>query len=261
MKQADHTITDAKTNSIKVPVTLPTKAPITAPTASTRVANTAAGLQYGVVNGRLTGADWLPSPNFNARPKTKPLELSGSSSKQSVNESSNQVEHDIITEIVTAIVVHNISLPPNEFAQTDAKGLHYVKALFTNQLDWDAHPYFQSIRGMEVSAHVLIERCGAVTQFVNFNDRAWHAGRSSYLGRQAVNDFSIGIELEGSDFTQFTDAQYQALAEVIVAIYHAYPKTRRHLTGHSDIAPVRKTDPGDYFEWQRIRQLVSEHMQ
>lgn len=182
-------------------------------------------------DGQLSSATWLVSPNSNVRPKN--------------------------TEINT-IVIHNISLPPNEFGATDADGLHYVKALFTNQLDWQAHPYFQTIEGAEVSAHLLIERDGTITQFVNFNKRAWHAGRSSYLGRAECNDYSIGIELEGSDFTSFTTIQYRALAEVIVAIYKAYPKTQRHLTGHSDIAPNRKTDPGDYFEWAKLRKMIAQ---
>lgn len=181
-------------------------------------------------NGRLSSAAWLASPNSNKRPA------------------------DIS---IDTIVIHNISLPPNEFGACDQSDLHYVKALFTNQLDWDAHPYFQTIKGAEVSAHLLIERDGTVTQFVNFNERAWHAGKSSYLGRPECNNYSIGIELEGSDFVAFEDAQYVALADVIIAIYNAYPKTRQHLTGHSDIAPGRKTDPGDYFEWQRLRKMVS----
>ncbi len=181
-------------------------------------------------NGKLNIAEWLASPNYNQRPK----------------------DSDIDT-----IVIHNISLPPDEFCQTGADGIHYVKAFFTNSLDWKAHPYFETIKGIEVSAHLFIERDGLVTQFVNFNDRAWHAGRSSYLGREACNDFSIGIELEGSDFQAFTEEQYQTLAKVIVAIYQAYPKTRRHLTGHSDIAPVRKTDPGKYFDWQKLRHMVA----
>jgi len=184
-----------------------------------------------IKDGLLSTANWLASPNYNVRPK-------GLS--------------------INAIVVHNISLPPNEFGACDTNGTHYVKALFTNQLDWDAHPYFQTIKGAEVSAHLFIERDGAITQFVNFNERAWHAGRSSYLGRPECNDYSIGIELEGSDFVSFTSAQYEKLADVISAIYKAYPKTRRHLTGHSDIAPGRKTDPGDYFEWARLRQLVAD---
>ena len=184
-----------------------------------------------IKDGLLSAATWLASPNYNVRPTGLSLD---------------------------AIVVHNISLPPNEFGACDTSGTHYVKALFTNQLDWDAHPYFQTIKGAEVSAHLLIERDGAITQFVNFKERAWHAGRSSYLGRPECNDYSIGIELEGSDFTPFTDMQYDRLAQVVSAIYEAYPKTRRHLTGHSDIAPGRKTDPGDYFEWARLRQLVSD---
>ena len=111
---------------------------------------------------------------------------------------------------------------------------------------------------MEVSAHLFIERNGEITQLVNFDDRAWHAGRSSYLGKPECNDYSIGIELEGSDYQPFTEQQYAALASAIAAIYKAYPKTRRHLTGHSDIAPGRKTDPGDFFEWGKLRDLLSQ---
>ncbi|SJN16331.1 MULTISPECIES: 1,6-anhydro-N-acetylmuramyl-L-alanine amidase AmpD [Psychrobacter] len=182
--------------------------------------------------GRLSAATWLASPNHNNRP----AEMS-----------------------IDTIVIHNISLPPNEFGACDANGMHYVKALFTNQLDWTAHPYFQTIQGAEVSAHLFIERDGTITQFVSFEERAWHAGRSSYLGRPECNNYSIGIELEGSDFVSFTNAQYEMLAQIILAIYQAYPKTRRHLTGHSDIAPGRKTDPGDYFEWTRLRDLIAKN--
>lgn len=184
-----------------------------------------------ITDGQLSSAHRLPSPNCNTRP-------------------------DGVT--IDTIVIHNISLPPDDFGATDSHGLHYVKALFTNQLDWDAHPYFQTIRGAEVSAHLLIERDGTITQFVNFNERAWHAGKSSYLGRPNCNDYSIGIELEGSDFTAFTNQQYDALATVISALYKAYPKTRRHLTGHSDIAPNRKTDPGEHFDWARLRGVVAQ---
>ena len=180
--------------------------------------------------GLLSAGTWLASPNVNKRPQNISIDT---------------------------IVIHNISLPPSEFGACGADGIHYVKALFTNQLDWDAHPYFQTIKGAEVSAHLFIERDGTMTQFVNFNERAWHAGRSSYLGRAECNDYSIGIELEGSDFVPFSAAQYEALAKAIVVIYDAYPKTRRHLTGHSDIAPGRKTDPGDYFEWTKLRQIVA----
>ena len=186
-----------------------------------------------IYDGRLSAAAWLMSPNYNERP-------------------------DNIT--IDAIVIHNISLPPNEFGAYGTDGMHYVKALFTNQLDWNAHPYFQTILGAEVSAHLFIERDGAITQFVNFAERAWHAGRSRYLGRPECNDYSIGIELEGSDFVSFTSVQYDTLAAVVAAIYDAYPKTRRHLTGHNDIAPGRKTDPGDYFEWPKLRALVGKNL-
>ena len=186
-----------------------------------------------IKDGRLSTATWIMSPNYNKRP-------------------------DNLT--IDTIVIHNISLPPNEFGVCGSDGVHYVKALFTNQLDWDAHPYFQTIQGAEVSAHLFIERDGAITQFVNFAERAWHAGRSSYLGRPECNDYSIGIELEGSDFVSFTSVQYDTLAAVIAALYDAYPKTRRHLTGHSDIAPGRKTDPGDYFDWAKLRGLVARKL-
>ena len=186
-----------------------------------------------ISEGHLSAADWLCSPNSNLRPSNSNIDT---------------------------IVIHNISLPPNEFGAADPNGTHYVKALFTNQLDWQAHPYFQTIEGAEVSAHLFIERDGAITQFVNFNDRAWHAGRSSYLGRAECNDYSIGIELEGSDFTSFTDQQYQVLAQVIAAIYRAYPKTCQHLTGHSDIAPGRKTDPCDYFQWAKLRTMITQQL-
>ncbi|MGM8870906.1 1,6-anhydro-N-acetylmuramyl-L-alanine amidase AmpD [Psychrobacter sp. 2Y5] len=200
-----------------------------------------------ISSGQLSSATWLYSPNQNKRPD-----------KLNSNDSHSDTNADIDTAYIDTIVIHNISLPPDAFGQTDISGLHYVKALFTNQLDWDAHPYFQTIKGAEVSAHLFIERDGAITQFVNFEKRAWHAGRSSYLGRPECNDYSIGIELEGSDFSAFTDTQYQMLSEVIVALYKAYPKTRRHLTGHSDIAPGRKTDPGDYFDWARLRSMVAK---
>ena len=183
-----------------------------------------------IKDGLLSAATWLASPNKNMRPADMNIDT---------------------------IVIHNISLPPNEFGACDTDGTHYVKALFTNQLDWNAHSYFKTIEGAEVSAHLFIERDGAITQFVNFNERAWHAGRSSYLGRPECNNYSIGIELEGSDFTPFTDMQYDRLAQVVSAIYEAYPKTRRHLTGHSDIAPGRKTDPGDFFEWTKLRENVA----
>ncbi|WP_370688528.1 1,6-anhydro-N-acetylmuramyl-L-alanine amidase AmpD [Moraxella nasibovis] len=188
---------------------------------------------FSIKNGVLLGADFIASPNFNARPTDDSGQISG-------------------------IVIHNISLPPSEFGKKDKNGTHFVKAFFQNQLNADDHPYFATIHDMQVSAHLFIERDGAVTQFVNFDDRAWHAGKSGYLGRSNCNDFTIGIELEGDDFSAFTDAQYETLAHIIVAIYHAYPATHRHLMGHSDIAPHRKTDPGAFFDWVRLRAMVDE---
>lgn len=189
---------------------------------------------FTIKDGILHGADFIPSPNFNTRPITQDKPA------------------------ITGIVIHNISLPPSQFGQTDKTGTHFVKAFFQNQLNPDDHDYFKSIATLEVSAHLFIERDGAVTQFVNFNDRAWHAGQSCYLGRANCNDFTIGIELEGDDFSPFTDEQYDVLARVIVAIYQAYPATYGHLMGHSDIAPKRKTDPGTFFKWQRLRSQLQQ---
>ena len=145
------------------------------------------------------------------------------------------------------IVVHGISLPPGQF------GGPFVEQLFTNRLDWDAHPYFSGIRGLEVSAHVLIRRDGEVLQFVPFNRRAWHAGESTFRGRDCCNDFSIGIELEGDDDTPYTDRQYDTLSVVIVALIAAYPRLHpRRIAGHCDVAPGRKSDPGPAFDWMRL---------
>ncbi len=145
---------------------------------------------------------------------------------------------------ISLLVVHNISLPPGEF------GGPHVEQLFTNRLDWEAHPYFGTIRDLKVSAHCFIDRDGAVTQFVPFDRRAWHAGQSRFEGRSRCNDFSIGIELEGTDDREFTEAQYVQLSRVTLALMRAYPKiTRDRIAGHSDIAPGRKTDPGPHFDW------------
>ena len=145
------------------------------------------------------------------------------------------------------IVLHGISLPPGEFGGSE------IEALFTNTLEWDAHPYFEEIRGMEVSAHVLIRRDGSVVQFVPFTERAWHAGESCFRGNHRCNDFSIGIELEGEDETPYDDRQYPVLQAVIRALCKAYPQiTPRVIAGHSDIAPGRKTDPGPAFDWLRL---------
>jgi len=144
------------------------------------------------------------------------------------------------------IVIHNIALPPGCFGGAE------VEQLFTNCLDWNAHPYFLEIRGLRVSAHFLVRRCGELVQFVATDERAWHAGLSSWRGRDNCNDFSIGIELEGSDELPYTDAQYQTLALLTRALIAHYPGLdRQRLAGHADIAPGRKTDPGPAFDWSR----------
>jgi len=180
---------------------------------------------FQVIDGQLIGARQLPSPNYNSRPEQTEIQL---------------------------VVVHNISLPPSQF------GGGYIEQFFQNQLDWSQHPYFQTIEGMQVSAHLLILRNGEVLQFVNFNDRAWHAGRSSYLGKKECNDYSIGIELEGSDDQPFEEIQYVVLAQVTAALQAHYPKILQHLAGHSDIAPGRKTDPGPCFDWVKFRTLLQQ---
>ncbi|HEX5786639.1 MAG TPA: 1,6-anhydro-N-acetylmuramyl-L-alanine amidase AmpD [Woeseiaceae bacterium] len=145
------------------------------------------------------------------------------------------------------IVVHGISLPPGVFGGPE------IEALFTNRLDWDAHPYFAGIRGLEVSAHLLIRRDGELVQFVSFDRRAWHCGPSQFRGRSRCNDFSIGIELEGEDHVPYDDRQYPVLTQVVVALRRAYPSiTNRELAAHSDIAPGRKTDPGPAFDWLKL---------
>lgn len=174
------------------------------------------------VDGWCAQARRLPSPNFDARPSGMAPEL---------------------------LVIHNISLPPSQF------GGPYIDGLFTNTLDHAAHPYFDQLRPLRVSAHFLIDRTGLVTQFVAANARAWHAGVSSFQGRERCNDFSIGIELEGSDFVPFEDAQYDGLAALTLALRRRYGV--RAVTGHEHIAPGRKTDPGPFFDWQRYRQSCS----
>ncbi|WP_295856047.1 1,6-anhydro-N-acetylmuramyl-L-alanine amidase AmpD [uncultured Xylophilus sp.] len=149
---------------------------------------------------------------------------------------------------IDLIVVHSISLPPGVYGGGE------VEALFANTLDWDAHPYFATIRGIEVSAHFFVRRDGQVLQFVDGDRRAWHAGRSSYRGRDNCNDDSIGIELEGLEGDTFDPRQYPVLARLCAAIGHRYPI--RHVAGHSDIAPGRKGDPGDGFDWGALRRSL-----
>jgi AmpD protein len=147
-------------------------------------------------------------------------------------------------------VIHNISLPPGQF------GEDHIAALFTNQLDCDAHPYFDQLRQLRVSAHFLIRRDGAVIQFVSTLDRAWHAGASRFADREKCNDFSIGVELEGCDDAPFEAAQYASLASLTAALHAAH--SLRHVAGHEHIAPGRKTDPGPYFDWPQYQKLVTE---
>ena len=147
----------------------------------------------------------------------------------------------------TMIVVHGISLPPGEFGGPE------IAALFTNTLDWDAHPYFDEIRGLKVSAHLLIARDGELVQFVPFTKRAWHAGVSSFRGVGCCNDYSIGIELEGTDDCAYEPRQDRVLAAVLRSLIDALPAlSLRRLAGHCDIAPRRKTDPGPAFDWLRL---------
>lgn len=150
------------------------------------------------------------------------------------------------------IVVHGISLPPGEF------GGPWIDALFTGGLPPAAHPYFETIRDARVSAHVLVKRDGSITQYVPFAQRAWHAGASEYCGRHNCNDFSIGVELEGTDDLPYESRQYATLAALIRALLACYPTlSRERLAGHSDIAPGRKTDPGPAFDWPRLRGLLA----
>lgn len=177
-------------------------------------------MQLDPHSGWCQGVQHCPSPNYNARP----------------------------TGEVSLLVIHNISLPPGQF------GTGQVQAFFQNQLCGDAHPYFAGIVHLQVSAHFLIERDGAIIQFVSTLERAWHAGVSSFAGRENCNDFSIGIELEGTDDLPYTDAQYAALIALTHELQRVHPAiTLERICGHCDIAPVRKTDPGQAFDWSRLR--------
>ncbi|TAL19130.1 MAG: 1,6-anhydro-N-acetylmuramyl-L-alanine amidase AmpD [Aquabacterium sp.] len=159
----------------------------------------------------------VPSPNFGPRPAASVIDL---------------------------VVVHSISLPPGEY------GGPQIEQLFTNRLDWSAHPYFETIRGAEVSAHFLIRRDGEVVQFVSVQDRAWHAGRSSWRGRDNCNDYSVGIELEGLEDHAFETAQYGALFRLVDALASSLPIAAA--VGHEHIAPGRKRDPGSRFDWNEL---------
>lgn len=165
--------------------------------------------------------------------------------------SPNQDERPAAAEL-GLIVVHGISLPPGEF------GNGWIDRFFCNDLPADAHPYFATICNVTVSAHVLVARDGTPTQYVPFDRRAWHAGRSEYCGRNACNDFSVGIELEGTDDLAYASEQYRVLAELIAALRRAYPSlARAEIVGHNDIAPGRKTDPGPAFDWSELRRRLA----
>ncbi len=157
---------------------------------------------------------------------------------------------------IELLVIHNISLPPGDFSGD------WINDLFLDRLNPQAHPYFQTLAGLRVSAHLLIRRCGEVVQYVAFEQRAWHAGVSCFAGRERCNDFSIGIELEGTDHIPFTDAQYARLADCSRAIMLHYPHIAEdHIVGHDEIAPGRKTDPGPAFDWTRYRKSLGNRIQ
>ena len=156
---------------------------------------------------------------------------------------------------VDMLVIHNISLPAGQF------GTPHVEQLFTGCIDCDAHDSFHDLKGLEVSSHFFIARTGNVTQFVAMDKRAWHAGVSCFEGRDGCNDFSIGIELEGTDVDAYEDAQYESLVSLAAEIINAYPAiTLSRIVGHSDIAPGRKTDPGEAFDWHRFKQALLQRL-
>jgi len=176
-------------------------------------------------NGLLNGATFRKSPNKNDRSKTLNMSL---------------------------IVIHGISLPPDQFGES------WIDDLFLNKLDPSKHPYFEEIHQLKVSSHLLIRRDGSVTQYVPFHERAWHAGVSSHEGEENCNDFSIGIELEGADHIPYTEEQYVELSRCCDALIEHYPLlTKKQIVGHCDIAPGRKTDPGESFDWAKFRDLLS----
>ena len=168
--------------------------------------------------GWWSGAQRCPSPNFGPRPEAQAPNL---------------------------LIVHSISLPPGVYGGDE------IERLFTNRLDWDAHPYFETIRGLEVSAHFLLRRDGTCLQFVSCDERAWHAGRSHWQGRDNCNDFSVGVELEGLEGGLFEPAQYRQLARLTRALAANYPIAEA--VGHEHVAPGRKADPGPGFDWARLR--------
>jgi N-acetyl-anhydromuramoyl-L-alanine amidase len=185
------------------------------------MAETTRAVRVDVATGLLLGARQVLTEHFDERPGGAGLDL---------------------------IVIHNISLPPGQF------GGPWIDRLFTGHLPREVHPFFATIPPGRVSTHVLIRRDGELVQYVPFTNRAWHAGRSSYRGRAECNDYSVGVELEGTDALPFEEIQYERLTAVVRALLAAYPSlSREHIAGHSDVAPGRKTDPGAAFDWARLR--------
>ena len=183
------------------------------------------GYRVDTATGLLEGVPFQPSPHCDERPAAAAVEL---------------------------LVIHGISLPPGEF------GGPWIEQLFLGRLPADAHPYFREVAPLKVSAHLLIRRDGSLVQFVPFGKRAWHAGASCFQGREACNDFSVGVELEGADDVAYEPAQYATLAGVAAALMQAYPGiAASRIVGHSDVAPGRKTDPGPAFDWARFRDILA----
>lgn len=181
-------------------------------------------------SGWLPSVRHVPSPNCDARPDGVTVDL---------------------------LVIHNISLPPGEFHADGAVTGGHIDALFCNALDCTEHPFFAGLVGLRVSSHFLVSRAGRVTQYVSLHERAWHAGASSWQGRERCNDFSVGIELEGADDVPYTDVQYHALAELVNTVQQHCPAiTADRMVGHADIAPGRKTDPGAAFDWLKFKALL-----
>lgn len=187
----------------------------------------AKSMQLDTLTGLINTAQYLASPNCDERPVGASINL---------------------------LVIHGISLPPRIFGGTA------IEDFFCNQLNPHDHPYFAEIADLKVSAHLLIRRTGKMIQFVPLNLRAWHAGQSSFLGRDNCNDFSIGIELEGTDDIPYTLDQYHTLAKTTLLLMQHFPISSKHIVGHSDIAPTRKTDPGYIFDWSYYRQLLGKEV-
>ncbi len=176
---------------------------------------------YEISDGWFIQARKIPSPNYNKRPENVTID---------------------------SIIIHSISLPPGQYGGDE------IDRFFSNQLNWNEHAYFREIEGLQVSSHLLIRRNGELVQYVNLYDRAWHAGQSCLAGQENCNDFSIGIELEGTDVSPFENSQYETLLAVLKTLKNYFPEiTAEKIVGHSDIAPGRKTDPGSGFDWNVLK--------